>query len=66
MHHVCDSLNYCGDYSDEMSADSVLCGKFDSFYCRTAAFAELQSCVVNHIYARKTEILLDSTLLGAK
>ena len=41
MHHVCDSLNYCGDYSDEMSADSVLCGKFDSFYCRTAAFAEL-------------------------
>ena len=35
---VCNSLNNCGDYSDELSTDSVLCGKFDSFYCRTTVF----------------------------
>ena len=29
---VCNSLNNCGDYSDELSTDSVFCGKFDSFY----------------------------------
>ena len=35
-YHVCDSLNNCGDYSDELSTDSAFCCKFDSFYCRTA------------------------------
>ena len=35
---VCNSLNNCGDYSDELSTDSVFCGKFDSFYCRTTVF----------------------------
>ena len=29
---VCNSLNNCGDYSDELSTDSVFCGKFDSFH----------------------------------
>ena len=37
--NVCNSLNNCGDYSDELSANSVFCGKFDYFYCRTAVFA---------------------------
>ena len=33
---VCDSVNNCGDYSDELNRDSTFCGKFDyyNFFCK--------------------------------
>ena len=36
--HLKFRFSCSGDYSDELSTDSVLCGKFDSFYCRTTVF----------------------------
>ena len=56
---VCNLLNNCGDYSDELSTESVFCGKFDSFYCRTAVFAEgaIKVKTTDLCYAPKDEIL---------